>query len=257
MNSSIITIKVTSGAIFLWCLFFIVPVYAVELPLDSDRDGLSDAYENLLGTDPTKIDTDADKKNDWFEVVNSTDPLSKEKKKFPKPLIDRDTDNDGLTDEEEINLGTDYQNTDSDSDGFLDGEEVGHGYSPLLLGEEKLEKRIEVSIATQTLSYFIGDLLIRSVKVSTGLPGYDTPKGEFDVLKKLPVIHYKGMDYDYPNTKWNMRFKFHKAGSYYIHGAYWHNQFGKKKSHGCVNVSYHDVERLYNWSDEGIKISIK
>lgn len=245
------------GVIILCGVFFIVPLYAAELPLDTDGDGLSDKYEALLGTDSTKTDTDADKKTDWFEVFNGTDPLSKEKKKFPKPLIDRDTDNDGLTDEEEINMGTDYQNTDSDSDGFKDGEEVMHGYSPLLRGEEKPEKRIEVSIAHQTLSYFIGDLHIRSVKVSTGLPGFDTPKGEFGVIKKLPYVHYKGKDYDYPNTKWNMQFKFHKAGSYYIHGAYWHNNFGRKRSHGCVNVSYHDVERLYNWSDVGVAVSIK
>jgi hypothetical protein len=41
-----------------------------------------------------------------------------------------DTDGDGLTDEEEINYGTDVNNSDTDSDGFLDKDEIDKGYNP-------------------------------------------------------------------------------------------------------------------------------
>lgn len=65
--------------------------------LDSDGDGLSDAEEATLGTDPTKSDTD----------------------------------NDGLTDGEEVNIyHTDPLNPDTDGDGYLDGDEVRNGYNP-------------------------------------------------------------------------------------------------------------------------------
>ncbi len=43
-----------------------------------------------------------------------------------------DSDNDGLSDEEEKRLGTDPQNPDTDGDGYTDGEEVRNGYSPLV-----------------------------------------------------------------------------------------------------------------------------
>ncbi len=43
-----------------------------------------------------------------------------------------DSDNDGLSDEEEKILGTDPQNPDTDGDGYTDGEEVRNGYSPLV-----------------------------------------------------------------------------------------------------------------------------
>ena len=42
---------------------------------DSDGDGLSDAAEKILGTDPNKKDTDGDGYNDYDEVVNGYNPL--------------------------------------------------------------------------------------------------------------------------------------------------------------------------------------
>jgi lipoprotein-anchoring transpeptidase ErfK/SrfK len=34
---------------------------------------------------------------------------------------------------------------------------------------------------------------------------------------------------------------------YGLHATYWHNSFGIKKSHGCVNLSLADAERLFNF----------
>ena len=45
------------------------------------------------------------------------------------PLVD--SDGDGLSDEEELNLGTYPEFPDSDGDGFLDGEEVDAGSNPM------------------------------------------------------------------------------------------------------------------------------
>ncbi|PIY62567.1 hypothetical protein COY93_02865 [Candidatus Uhrbacteria bacterium CG_4_10_14_0_8_um_filter_58_22] len=45
---------------------------------------------------------------------------------------------------------------------------------------------------------------------------------------------------------------------YYIHGAYWHNLFGKARvSHGCVNVGYADMERLYWWAQVGTRVVVE
>lgn len=48
----------------------------------------------------------------------------------------KDTDNDGLFDDEEAEYGCDMNNPDTDGDGFLDGDEVKNGYNPA--GEGKL-----------------------------------------------------------------------------------------------------------------------
>ena len=37
----------------------------------------------------------------------------------------------------------------------------------------------------------------------------------------------------------------------------WHHNFGRPMSHGCVNVSYEDMEKLYNWAEEGTRIIIE
>ena len=43
--------------------------------LDSDNDGLTDARERMLGTDPTDPDTDGDGETDGLELIGGTDPL--------------------------------------------------------------------------------------------------------------------------------------------------------------------------------------
>jgi len=95
---------------------------AVQQPVDTDGDGLTDAEEEELGTDPMNADTDGDGLTDGDEVNNyETDPLN------------ADTDGDGLNDGAEVNShGTDPLNPDSDDDGLSDGAEVNqHRTDPM------------------------------------------------------------------------------------------------------------------------------
>lgn len=82
----------------------------LDAGVDSDLDGLSNAQEQALGTDPNNPDSDNDGLNDGEEVnIFFTNP------KNP------DSDNDGLKDGDEIKLGTFVNVPDSDGDGQLDG----------------------------------------------------------------------------------------------------------------------------------------
>ena len=87
--------------------------------IDSDEDGLTDAEERRLGTDPGKWDSDGDSITDGSEVhAFGTDPKL------------ADTDGDGLGDKIEIWTHTDPANRDSDGDGMSDGFEVAVGDHP-------------------------------------------------------------------------------------------------------------------------------
>jgi hypothetical protein len=167
-----------------------------------------------------------------------------------------DTDGDGLSDSDELLYRTDANNYDTDGDRYGDGEEVQHDYDPNEDSNTILQRHIEISILSQSLTYFVGPYEMKTIKISSGVKRTPTPKGNFTVLDKLPRVNYKGVGYNYPNTKWNLKFKYSKPGNYYIHGAYWHNNFGRPMSHGCINVSYADMEALYNWAKVGTAINI-
>ena len=62
--------------------------------VDTDQDGLSDAYEQQIHTDPNVADTDHDGLSDSFEATLGTDPLNP------------DSDMDGLTDSSEVHFGS-------------------------------------------------------------------------------------------------------------------------------------------------------
>jgi hypothetical protein len=238
--------------IFLLLICWPLLVRAEEV-VDTDQDGLTDQQETeIYFTDPKNPDTDGDGYNDKLEIDTGYSPRFGDKKK----LIQVDSDKDYLNDYWELILGTGLMNPDSDGDLYLDGTEVAAGYDPLQKGQVKIDKLIKVNLAKQHLDYYFGDKLFGSFPISGGLASMPTPRGEFKILAKVPVKHYGGGNFDYPNTKWNLHFTTQKY-RYYIHGAYWHNKFGQPMSHGCVNVSYENMGPLYWWAQLGTRVIIE
>ena len=98
--------------------------YTTEL-LDTDKDGLADLYEEMLGTDKTLPDTDKDGLTDYEEVyITNTDPTKYDSVTEGVSDADADNDKDGLTNKKEIELKTDPNSDDTDSDTLKDGDEV-------------------------------------------------------------------------------------------------------------------------------------
>jgi hypothetical protein len=106
---------------------------------DSDGDGLTDAEEAKIGTNPTDPDTDGDGVGDKIEYSleykgSEFNPLVPAKfsqcSNIPKPFPD--SDGDGLNDCEEAVEGTDPYLPDTDGDGLNDQLEVLRGVYPLI-----------------------------------------------------------------------------------------------------------------------------
>jgi lipoprotein-anchoring transpeptidase ErfK/SrfK len=122
-------------------------------------------------------------------------------------------------------------------------------------------KRIVVSLSKQMLSAYDGGTLFMQESVSTGLAFTPTPTGEFTVYKKMPSRYMQGsllglsrQYYDLPGVPWNLYFT---LDGMVIHGTYWHNSFGKKWSHGCVNLSSQKAKELYYWADLGTPVTVE
>ena len=113
-------------------------------------------------------------------------------------------------------------------------------------------RRIEVNLSNQTLTAWQGDVMVMHTAISSGRSGTPTVTGTFAVGTKYAAQRMTGPGYDLPNVPWVMYFH----GSYAIHGAYWHNNFGVPMSHGCVNMRPNEAEMLYKWAGQGTQVTV-
>jgi lipoprotein-anchoring transpeptidase ErfK/SrfK len=116
--------------------------------------------------------------------------------------------------------------------------------------------RIEVNLTTQTLYAYEGNTLISTSRVATGKDGFLTPTGRFRIMTKEGTIRMAacsgGECWDVPNVPHSMLFR---EGGYYIHGAYWHNNFGiARTSHGCINLPLDYAAWLFSWARIGTEV---
>ncbi len=223
---------------------------AVVFGADMDNDGLSDEQEAKYYTNPNLADTDGDGFSDSVEVFAGYSPTIASSTK----MHEADFDKDGLNDWLETWFKSDMGKADTDGDGKNDFDEVMTANSPTdATNVKKFSQWIEVDRTNQRLNYYVDKVKILNLPASTGNPSTETPAGDFTVTKKIENKRYVGVGYDLPNVMWNMMFK----PGYYIHTAYWHNDFGKRThSHGCVNLLEKDAALLYKYVDTGIRVKI-
>ncbi len=121
------------------------------------------------------------------------------------------------------------------------------------------ERWIDVHIATQTLTAYEGKRPVFATVVSTGKgkgkSELATPKGVHRVWVKLRTSDMSNLEdeganryYAIQDVPWVMYFK----KGYGLHGTFWHRQFGRVRSHGCVNLTPLDAQRLFHWTSPRI-----
>ncbi|BFP42741.1 hypothetical protein FGF1_35860 [Flavobacteriaceae bacterium GF1] len=98
---------------------------------DCDGDQLNNGEEIILGTEPYNPDSDGDGIGDGQEVLDNTNPLDECDSIGGTPALASDCDSDGLTFQEENDLGTDPNDPDTDGDGINDGQEEEDNTDPL------------------------------------------------------------------------------------------------------------------------------
>jgi len=132
--------------------------------------------------------------------------------------------------------------------------------TPLSPGLRPDQKRISVSIEEQSLTAFEDERQVFKAKVSTGIPSdpqpgllpTETPRGRFYVQTKMPSRHMGEGNltndieaYELPGVPW---VSFFTKDGIAFHGTYWHDNFGRMMSHGCVNLRNADALWIYRWT---------
>ena len=147
------------------------------------------------------------------------------------------------------------------------GRMEGPLYSSFSTGTDR---RIYVYLDTQQATAIENGQLVRSFKVSTGKAKTPTVTGDFYIYdrylhktmrSRVPKGH-PGF-YEVEDVPYTQFFN----GDLALHGAFWHNGFGRPASHGCVNLSTREKNKrwpnaledagwLYSWASLGVPVTI-
>jgi lipoprotein-anchoring transpeptidase ErfK/SrfK len=118
------------------------------------------------------------------------------------------------------------------------------------------ERWIDVSLSTQRLVAYQGNLPVFETLVSTGKAQYPTVTGQFRIwlrLESQDMDGYRlGFDYYLKGVPYVQYF----YQDYALHGTYWHSNFGHPMSHGCVNLSPADAAWLFDFANYGTLVNV-
>lgn len=111
----------------------------------------------------------------------------------------------------------------------------------------------EVDLYEQTFKAYEGDQLVFASLISSGLNQWPTNEGLYQVQQRLKEYKMSGSQgfpdyYHLEDIPYIMYFNMNRGIA--LHGTYWHDAFGYKQSHGCVNMTVQDAEWTYTWSAE-------
>jgi len=124
------------------------------------------------------------------------------------------------------------------------------------------DKLITIDLGSQRLYAWNGGQVVHETPVSTGMWLTPTVKGDFRIQRKVSLQDMRGPSpykQYYPSGRYHVKDVPHVMyfyGAYAIHGAYWHNNFGYRASHGCVNVPLASAEWLYTFADMGTRVIV-
>ncbi len=111
-------------------------------------------------------------------------------------------------------------------------------------------KVIVVDVFYQTLSCYEGNNEVYFCRVSSGAGEFATPLGTLAAWRKMYSIHMSAntasdSGYDTAAVAWPT---FISGEGVAIHAVFWHNDFGTRRSHGCINVRPEDAKWIFRWS---------
>ncbi len=121
------------------------------------------------------------------------------------------------------------------------------------------KKWIDVSIKKQLLVAWEGTRAVYGTLVSTGRGGMADPETTTSTIRGTFFIRSKHVSGTMDGNEGQDSYELHDVPfiqyfheGYALHGAFWHDEFGKPRSHGCVNLAPTDAAWLFEWTDPSV-----
>jgi lipoprotein-anchoring transpeptidase ErfK/SrfK len=115
-------------------------------------------------------------------------------------------------------------------------------------------KRIEVHLPEQVMIAYEYDQPVFMARVASGAKfrngDFSTPSGRYMTFHKRSSRHMArgnlaANGYDLPGVPWN---SYITEEGIAFHGTYWHNNFGRPRSHGCINLTPQAAKWVFLWT---------
>ncbi|MBM4437273.1 MAG: L,D-transpeptidase [Actinobacteria bacterium] len=118
----------------------------------------------------------------------------------------------------------------------------------------------EVDLTKQVTTFYVGEQVVYKAMISSGRHPYYTPVGEWKIWKQTASELMIGGE---PGTDDYYRLDHVYYAQYFtqlyaaFHYAYWHDDFGKPTSHGCVNMRLDDSRWAWYFLGIGSHVSVR
>lgn len=121
-------------------------------------------------------------------------------------------------------------------------------------GVAKGDPWVDVRITWGTLVAYEGDTPVFATAISPGQDGitqrsqgHTSKQGVYTIGWKLYSANMAGVEKKQPWAVDEVPFVAYYKESFALHGAWWHDDFGRPKSHGCVNMAPTDARWMWRW----------
>lgn len=123
--------------------------------------------------------------------------------------------------------------------------------------QPELKKQIKINLNKQELCLFKGKKQEKCYVISSGKPGMETPKGNFEISEKIK-LHWSAKYEQY--LPYSLRF----YGPYLIHEIPYNkagvrdglDELGKPASHGCIRLGIGDAQEVFEWSETRMEVVV-
>lgn len=128
--------------------------------------------------------------------------------------------------------------------GFVSDEDIRRWIPGASVLDE--ERWLDVELSEQTLTIYAGEVPVFVTLISSGAGDNPTPRGVFRIWHKQALGDMSSLpgaddSYTVEDVPWVMYF--HRR--FALHASFWHNKFGRRRSHGCINLSPTDAALVF------------